>query len=337
MTDPASMRNRQTTGLRILVTGTGGFIGQPLCRSLLEKGYRVTGTVRSENDGSPCPGVDVKATGDLETFDDWESLLKDVDAVIHLAARVHVMGKSGEGALSGYRAVNVTVTEKLLRAAAAAGVRRFVFVSSVKAVGEGGPVSYSEASVARPTDPYGISKLEAEKVVTAVGKENSLETVILRLPLVYGPGVRANFFRLMKLVDRGIPLPFAGIDNRRSMIFLENLVDVLQVCLDHREAAGKVFMVSDGEDLSTPGLIMKLSAAMHKKSRLLRFPLWSLRLAGALTGKGPEIERLLGSLPVDTGKIRNELEWIPPYTVEQGIARTVAWYLLLSRDTLLRS
>jgi len=328
MADPAGMNKPQTSVSHILVTGAGGFIGRPLCSTLSEGGYRVTGTVRTAKQGCPPypAGVDLQVTGALETFDDWAPLLKDVDAVIHLAARVHVLGKNGETAPGDYHSVNVAATEKLLRAAAAAGVRRFIFVSSVKAIGEGGAAPYSEKSVAQPADPYGISKLEAEHVVTTVGEETGLETVILRLPLVYGPGVRANFFRLMKLVDRGIPLPLASVANRRSMIYLENLVDVLRVCLYHKRAAGEIFMVSDGEDLSTPGLIMKISDAMHKRARLLRFWPWFLRLAGALTGKGPEVKRLLGSLSVDTNKIRDRLEWIPPCTVEQGIARTVAWY-----------
>jgi nucleoside-diphosphate-sugar epimerase len=317
-----------TANLKILVTGARGFIGQPLCRDLVDKGYQVTGTARAINaDDDQMPGLQLKETGDLETFEDWAALLQGVDAVVHLAARVHVMGESGDTARKKYRNANVTVTEKLLRAAVSAGVRRFVFLSSVKALGEGSRTPYTETSAAEPIDPYGISKLEAEQVVKAVGNETGIETVILRLPLVYGPGVRANFLRLMKMVEKGVPLPLSGVTNRRSMIFLENLVDVLQVCLHHEKAVGKTFMVSDGEDFSTPGLVREISRAMRKKPRLLPFPPLLLRLAGALTGKGQEVDRLLGSLNVDSSKIRNSLDWVPPYTVQQGIAKTVGWYL----------
>lgn len=313
---------------RILVTGSQGFIGRALCRALAGRGYGVTGTVRGFGDDPDRPdGVDVHATGDLEAFADWRALLVDVDVVIHLAARVHIMGENSADALDTYRRANVAVTEKLLRASVSAGVRRFVFLSSVKAMGEGGPEVYTETSAAKPTDPYGISKLEAEQVVRSVGRETGIETVILRLPLVYGPGVRANFYRLMRLVDKGIPLPLAGVKNRRSMIYRENLVDALRVCLHHEKAAGETFLVSDGEDVSTPGLIRGISGAMGRKPCLLPFPPALLKMAGMLAGKRQEAERLLGSLSVDISKIRNSLDWVPPYTVQQGIARTVAWYL----------
>ena len=317
-----------TKTTRILVTGAGGFIGRPLCDALVEKGYGVTGAVRtSKSEDSLQSGVDFKAVGDLETFEDWAQLLTGVDAVIHLAARVHVMGADSARALDEYRSANVAVTKKLLQTAVSAGVRRFVFLSSVKALGEGSRAPYTETSAAEPIDPYGVSKREAEQAVKAVGNGTGIETVILRLPLVYGPGVRANFLRLMKMVAKGVWLPLSGVTNRRSMIFLENLVDVLQVCLHHEKAAGETFMVSDGDDFSTPGLIREISRAMGKKPRLLPFPPLLLRLAGAVTGKGQEVDRLLGSLSVDTRKLRSSLDWVPPYTAQIGISKTVGWYL----------
>lgn len=313
---------------RILVTGARGFVGRPLCDELVEKGYGVTGVVRTlKGEDSLHSGIDFKAVGDLEFFEDWAPLLTGADAVIHLAAKVHVMGADSAKALDEYRRANVVVTEKLLRAAASVGVKRFVFLSSVKALGEGSRTPYTETSAAEPSDPYGVSKLEAEQAVTAGGNETGIETVTLRLPLVYGPGVRANFLRLLKMVEKGVPLPLSGVTNRRSMIFLENLVDVLQVCLHHEKAAGETFMVSDGDDFSTPGLIREIYRAMGKKPRLLPFPPLLLRVAGAMTGKGQEVSRLIGSLSVDTNLIRNQLGWVPPYTAEEGFARTVVWYL----------
>jgi len=316
-----------TTTPHILITGANGFIGKPLCRSLVNKGFRVTGTIRSlEADHVSTLGLNLHETGDLEYYEKWPELLAGVDAVIHLAARVHVMGAAGAAALESYRQANVTVTEKLLRAATAAGVRRFVFLSSVKAIGEGGVDAYSEDTRPEPTDPYGVSKLEAEQTVQAIGRETGIETVILRLPLVYGPYVRANFLKLMQLVDGGVPLPLASVRNSRSMIFIGNLVDALQVCLQHEQAAGQNFMVSDGEDFSTPGLIRSIAGAMGRKARLLACPPFFLKLVGTMCGKGQVVQRLLGSLSVDSSKIRSQLDWVPPYLTKDGIAETVAWY-----------
>jgi nucleoside-diphosphate-sugar epimerase len=293
----------------------------------VNRGYGVIGTVRRfADDAARANGVDVRPTGDLEAFADWGALLTGVDSVIHLAARVHVMGETNADALDKYRQANVAVTEKILRASVSAGVRRFVFLSSVKAIGEGGADAYTEHTVARPSDPYGVSKLEAEQVVQAIGSETVIETVILRLPLVYGPGVRANFLRLVKLVDKGLPLPLASVRNRRSMIYIGNLVAAVHACLHHENAAGEIFMVSDGEDFSTPGLIKAIAGSLGRKPPLLPFPSIMLKLAGALAGKGQEAERLLGSLSVDSSKLRDRLAWVPPYTGEQGIAETVAWY-----------
>ena len=316
-----------TSKSRIVITGVGGFVGQPLSRYLANQGHLVTGTVRKlATDNTLASGVSVTETGDLESFEAWPELLVGVDAVIHLAARVHVMGENSTAALEKYRKANVSVTENLLQASAAAGVRRFVFLSSVKAIGEGGVEAYREDTQPEPSDPYGISKLEAEQAVEAIRKETEIETVILRLPLVYGPHVRANFLRLMKLVDRGFPLPLASVRNSRSMIFIGNLVDALRICLQHEQAAGEIFMVSDGEDFSTPGLIKSIAGAMDRKPRLMACPPMFLKLAGTLFGKGQVAQRILGSLRVDSSKIRSQLDWVPPYSATEGIAETVAWY-----------
>jgi len=310
-----------------LITGVNGFIGRAMCSTLADLGYDVTGTIRAASSKAEIvSGANTRAIGDLADFTEWAALLADKDAVIHLAARVHVIGEGEADALASYRLTNVTVTDNLLRAAAEAGVNRFIFLSSVKAIGEGGQAAYREDTLPKPTDPYGISKLEAERRVQAIGNEAGIETVILRLPLVYGPHVKANFLRLMRLVDRGVPLPLASIRNSRSMIFIGNLVDALQVCLQHEQAAGEIFMVSDSQDFSTPGLIRSIAGAMDRKARLMACPPIFLKLAGTLLGKGQVVQRLLGSLRVDSRKIRSQLDWEPPFTAKDGIAETVAWY-----------
>lgn len=311
----------------VLITGINGFIGRTLCRRLVGEGCRVRGTTRvAVSDAGLPENVKILVSGPLEKVVNWPNLLNGVDAVIHLAARVHILQTNAAQQLPEFRKVNVEGTRKLARAAAEGGVRRFVFISSVKAVGAGSRVPYNETTPENPVDPYGISKLEAERAIKAIGEETGMETVILRLPLVYGPGVKANFLRLMKLVSKGVPLPFGRVSNRRSMLYLGNLVDAVSLCLRHENAAGKTFLVSDGEDLSTPGLIRLISGAMDKSARLFPIPPGMLKVAGSLTGRRGEVDRLLGSLQVDISRIRNVLKWEPPLTVKEGVAETVAWF-----------
>jgi len=246
--------------------------------------------------------------------------------VTHLAARVHIMNDTVTDPLTEFRKVNVDGTLKLARDAAVAGVRRFVYISSIKVNGEESSESYTPDSPASPSDPYGISKWEAEVGLHKIASETGLEVVVVRPTLVYGPGVKANFLNMMKIICKSIPLPFASIRNRRSLIYVGNLVDALAVCATHPDAAGKTYMVSDGEDVSTPDLIRRTASALGVPVRLLPFPVSLMKLLGKLTGKGGVVNRLTGSLTVDSSKIRRELGWVPPFTMEEGLLETAAWY-----------
>jgi nucleoside-diphosphate-sugar epimerase len=236
------------------------------------------------------------------------------------------MDETAGDPLIAYRQVNVAGTENLARQAVEHGVRRLVFLSSIKVHGEETAVPYTEQHLAAPQDPYGASKLEAEKILHEISTETGLEVVIIRPPLVYGPGVKANFLNLLKIVERGVPLPLASITNARSLVYLGNLIDAIVTCATHPRAAGQTFLVSDGEDVSTPQLIRQLATALDRPARLLPFPPSLMRLAGKLTGKSMAVDRLLGSLVVDSGKIRRELGWKPPYTMAEGLAETAKWY-----------
>jgi nucleoside-diphosphate-sugar epimerase len=251
-----------------------------------------------------------------------------VEVVIHLAARVHVMQENAADPLAEFRSVNTTGTEHLARCAAASGVKRMVYASSIKVNGEqtSGGRKFSAADTPAPQDPYGVSKWEAEQALRRVSRETGLEIVIIRPPLVYGPGVKGNFAQMLKAVARGIPLPFASLQNQRSLIYLGNLVDALIACATHPAAPGKTFLVCDGEDVSTPDLLRQLAAAMGVPSRLLPCSPALLRFAGRLTGKSQQVERLLGSLQVDGDKIRRDLNWVPPYSLQQGLQATAEWY-----------
>lgn len=260
----------------------------------------------------------------LSVAQSWGQALQGIDVVIHCAARVHVMDEQAADPLAEFRAVNVEATRHLAEQAAAGGVKRFVFVSSIKVNGEetapGHPFTADAAP--QPQDPYGQSKLEAEQALFAVARQTGLEVVVVRPPLVYGPGVKANFASLMRALQRRLPLPFGAIDNRRSLVARDNLVDLLLLCARHPAAAGGVFLVSDGEDLSTAQLCRDLSKALGVRPRLLPIPAVLLRLLGLLTGKGRQVQRLLGSLQVDISSTRSRLDWAPPISVEQALRET---------------
>ena len=319
---------------RILVTGAAGFVGRALCRELMARGEIVRAAVRKEKSERHLPvECEVAVVGEIGAATDWSTAVGSVDVVIHLAARVHVMRETAGDALAAFREVNVAGTERLARVAAINGIKRLVYVSSIKVNGEstdGDP--FTEEDAPFPQDPYGISKFEAELALHRVAHETGLEIVIVRPPLVYGPGVGGNFWRLLKLVERGIPLPLASAENRRSMIYLGNIVDALIVCTSHPDAAGKTFLVSDGEDISTSQLIRKLARQMGKPSYLWPFPPTLLRLLGRFVGKFDEVDRLVGSLVIDSSKIRRELGWTSPFSMEQGLAETVGWFQKRSRS-----
>ncbi len=315
--------------LRIFLTGAGGFIGTALCQQLIEHQYEVFAGMRAApRPQDRPPSFHPIATGDLSMQTLPREVLQPMDVVVHLASRVHVMQETEVDPLAAFRRVNVEATLNLARAAAAAGVRRFVFMSSVKVNGEATTARpFDHTTEPAPLDPYGVSKLEAETGLREIEQTSGMEVVIVRPPLVYGPGVGANFLRLLKLVRSGLPLPLGSIKNRRSMVYLGNLVDLIRVCATHPNAAGKTFLASDGEDVSTPELLRRIAKAMGRPARLLPFPPGLLGWIASIAGKGAEAERLLGSLQVDSSYARQQLDWQPPFTMNEGLAETVRWFL----------
>jgi UDP-glucose 4-epimerase len=306
----------------ILVTGSNGFVGRELCLTLGRRGMPFKAAVRT------AAGEGQVAVGNLDGATDWHQALSGCSAVVHLAARVHVMSDTDEDPLRAYREVNVDGSLNLARQAVAAGVKRFVFVSSVKVNGEatdGKP--FSAADRPAPRDPYGQSKMEAEAALLELGRETGLEVVIVRPPLVYGPGVKANFLSLVKLVRVGVPLPFGRAKGYRSMVALDNLVDLLITCTTHPNAPGGVFMVSDGQDMTVGDLVRMIGTAMGKKVFLLPVPPVLLQSAARLLGKSAVADRLFGSLQVDTQATQERLQWKPLVPPQLAIGKTVAHFL----------
>jgi len=315
---------------RVCVTGASGFVGTILCRRLLERGTDVTGIVRKDG-ASPFPDnahYRQIAIGDIGPATDWAVALADVQTFFHLAARVHVMHDTSANPLTEFRQVNTLATTHLAREAAANGVKRLVYVSTIKVNGEEthDGSRFAPSDVPAPQDPYAISKWEAEQELHRIAGETGLEVVVVRPPLVYGPDVKGNFAQMLSAVARSFPLPFTSATNMRSLVYVENLVDALIACATHPAAVGQTYLISDGEDVSTPDLLSRLATALGVSPRLFPFPLMLLRLAGTLVGKTAQLERLLGSLQVDSDKIRRELNWVPPYTLQQGLQATADWY-----------
>jgi len=340
---------------RILITGANGFVGRALCLELARRGYLVRGAVRKLSH-SAVLSCETTIVGDIGGKTDWEDSLTEVDAIVHLAARVHVMRDMVADPLSEFCKVNVAGTERLARMAG--GVKRFVFVSSIKVNGEctsypyipkRGPTCrssyftspgfsksskdteqwkevFSESDLPDPQDPYAVSKEKAEAILHRISQETGMNVVIIRPPLIYGPEVGANFLKLLRFVKNGIPLPLASIQNKRSLVYLGNLVDAIITCLEHPAAGGKTYFVSDGEDVSTPELIRRIATALRRSARLVSINPDLLRLAGYLTGRPAEVHRLLHSLVIDSSKIRQELDWTPPYSMNQGLEETAKWY-----------
>ncbi len=313
--------------MNVLITGANGFVGRFLCSRLLSEGFSVRGTLlASEDPSSLVRGVEPVTVEPLGADTAWSQALSGVDTIIHLAARVHIMDDPSADPLTEFRRVNVEGTAQLAREAAKAGVRRFVFISSIKVNGEETEIAYTTDSLPNPTDSYGISKWEAEQALRKIEAKTGLEIVVIRPTLVYGPGVKANFLNMLKIIVRGIPLPLASINNKRSLIYVGNLVDALTTCTVHPDAAGKTYLVSDGEDVSTPELIRQTASALGVPDRLIPFPVSLIRLAGKLTGKSGAVNRLTGSLTVDSSKIRQELGWVPPFTMDEGLQETAGWF-----------
>lgn len=300
--------------MKILVTGANGFVGRALCPALAAAGHQVVACVRQASAAPTlAAGVHVVVGGAFGPDWRWPDGLTGVDAVVHLAARVHVLREHSRDPLHDFRTVNVEGTRALLDECLRHDVKRVVYLSSIKAAGD-------------DADPYGQSKLEAEAVMAEYGRRG-LETVVVRPPLVYGPGVGGNFLRLLRWLDRGVPLPLAGIDNRRSLVFIGNLNSALQACLERPQAAGQAYAVCDGDDVSTPELLVRLANALHRPAHLFRVPVAALRLAATLVGRGADFGRLCGSLTADMTALQRDLSWRPPYSMNEGLAVTAAWYL----------
>lgn len=304
----------------VLVTGANGFVGRALCDYLNAEGQAHVGTVRSMTDGALSNRI---AVGNIDGNTDWRAALAGVSTVIHLANRAHVMNETAADPLAEFRTVNVQGTLNLARQAAAAGVRRFVFVSSIKVNGErtdDHPFTPDDAPA--PSDPYGVSKWEAEQELAHLGRETSLEIVIVRPPLIYGPGVKANFLRLVLAVQRGMPLPFGLVHNQRSLVAVENLCSALLACATHPAAAGETFLVSDGVDMSTPELIRAIAVGVGRPARLLPVPPAAMLLVARLLGKEGVAKRVLGSLQVDASALTRKLGWTPPYGAREKLAES---------------
>jgi len=305
----------------VLVTGANGFIGRAVCAEAAARGMNVGASTRA-----PCRfSGETKniLVGDIDANTPWQAALKGRQAVVHVAARVHVMAETAGNPLDEFRRVNVQGTLNLAEQAAAAGVGRFVFISSIKVNGEATQLGcpFKADDVYAPLDAYGLSKLEAEKHLQKVAARTGMELVIVRPPLVYGPGVRANFAAMMRWLRRGVPLPLGAIHNQRSLVALDNLVDLIVTCLTHPAAANQTFLVSDDEDVSTTELLRRMGQAMNRPARLIPVPAGLLTQAAALLGKRDMALRLCGSLQVDIEKTRRLLGWQPPLTLDQGLKK----------------
>ncbi len=309
----------------VLVTGANGFVGRALCRTLLEAGYTVKAPLRSiQKIDNLNPHFEPIPIGEIDQVD-WKPILVGVDAVIHLAARVHQMQDSSLDPAAEYRRVNVEATRGLAEAAAEAGVHRFVFLSSIKVNGEFTTTSsFTEQDQPNPIDPYGVSKLEAEQVLQKMATHSKLKFVIIRTPLVYGPGVKANFAKLVSLVNKRVPFPFGSIQNQRSLIYVGNLVSALILSMKHEKAIGNTYLVSDPNVVSTAELIRKIAHAYRRPALVYPVPVKWIETLARLLGRQMAAQRLLSSLVVDHSKIKAELGWEPPFTMQGGLEKMVS-------------
>ncbi|MEZ9365517.1 SDR family oxidoreductase [Vibrio sp. F13] len=311
--------------MNILVTGSTGFVGSRVVELAKKRDWAVIPVVRKQIE----PLTNSLVIPSIDASTDWSGAFEGVDCVVHCAARVHQMNESERGALTAYRDINTLGTLNLAKQAAVAGVKRFVFVSSIKVNGE-----FSEPNLPfepnlknTPQDPYGLSKYEAEVELAKLSKETGLEVVIIRPPLVYGPGVKANFLSMMRLIDKGIPLPFGAIKNQRSLVYLDNLSDLILTCCEHPSAPGHTFLASDDHDVSTTQLMRTIALSMGKSPRLVPIPMSWIQLAASVLNKKHIAQRVCGSLQVEIETTKEIMGWKPPVSFEQGIKRTVEAYL----------
>lgn len=325
----------------VAITGASGFLGGYAAPWLAARGHHVRAVTRGLTAWGQ-PAIDVRKTSLAPDVPEWAAVFAGCDAVLHLAGRAHVMEEPQGDPLALYRAANVENTRRALEGAAAAGCRAFVFASSVKAVGERTTVPWTEDTPPAPADPYGVSKLEAERLVAEGGRRLGIRTVSIRFPAIYGPGMRANMLRLFGAVARGMPLPFGAIDNRRSLLFVGNAAAVLEVAMQRAGEGAPHYFVSDGQDVSTPELIRAIARAVGRRPRLIAVPPWLFRLAGRIGDRlapwlpwpvtSTRVQRLMDSLQVDSSRIRVDLGFTPPYTLEAGMQETARWLASSSEE-----
>lgn len=310
---------------RVLITGAGGFVGQQLCPALEKAGFDVVSVFRAGQRGSEKGARKALYGIVIDAATDWRDELTDVDVVVHLAAKVHVMNDDESDGLATYRAVNVEGTRNLAVQAAQCGVKRFVFLSSIKVNGERtSERPFVADQPPAPEDFYATSKLEAEISLRKVEEETGMQVVIIRPPLVYGPGVKGNLAALSRMIEKGIPMPLGSLSNRRDLVSVFNLCDLIRVCCLHPEAAGNTFLVSDGESISTTDLIQLMSGGLDRTARLFAVPVWALNFAARILGKADMVEKLTGDLLIDMSKTQQELGWKPPVTVAEGFRKMYA-------------
>ncbi len=316
--------NYKDTMSNILITGATGFVGQRLLAMLNERGHQCRAAVRRASSSVDVASESI-VVGDIDANTDWSAAVQDIDTVVHLAARVHVMHDQADNPLAEFRKINLDGTCSLARAAAQAGVKRFVYISTIKVNGEvTKDKPFRADSIPAPSDPYAIAKWEAEKALREISQQTGLEVVVIRPPLVYGPGVKANFLNLIKLVRKHIPLPLAGIDNQRTLVALDNLVDLIICCCVHPAAAGQVFLAGDDETVSTAELINRIANSLGQRSPVFFFPPVIMAWAAGLLGKQAVWKRLAGSLAVDNSAAKQRLGWKPVTTMDEELTRIAA-------------
>ncbi|MFZ2540217.1 MAG: SDR family oxidoreductase [Gallionella sp.] len=312
--------------MKYLITGARGFVGSLLCAELVRQGQTVRAAMRTVQ--SPVNNAEGVGVGQIDGGTVWADALHGVDVIVHLAARVHVMQETAVDPLAEFLRVNLHGTVNLARQAVQAQVKRLVYVSSIGVNGNrtDGAQAFLESDTPHPHNAYAVSKWQAEQALREIALETRLGIVVVRPPLVYGPTAKGNFQKLLAAINKGLPLPLAGANNARSLVYVGNLVDALIVCATHPAAAGQTYLVRDGEDVSTALLVEKIAATLGRKSRTFYIPPGLLRVAAAVLGRSDQLDSLFGSLRVSDAKIRRELGWVPPYTLEQGLRATAAWY-----------